>query len=104
MIINFYGDPAHGWGKVKRSLLTKLGIAGKISSYSYQRGDHVYLEEDSDLPKLVQALEDKGVTFSFKEHHTDKSSKIRRYDRYSEPVGPAISSRRFGNETYIHEV
>ena len=38
---NVYSDPGHAWVKVSRKLLVKLGIADKITLYSYQRGDAV---------------------------------------------------------------
>jgi hypothetical protein len=79
----FFSDPGHGWAKVKRSELASLGIADKISGYSYQRGEFVYLEEDCDLSTFVSAknqldqhVEFKGSTCRFKQ------SKIRSYDRY----------------------
>jgi len=80
--IQYYTDPGHGWGKVKRSLLTDLGIADKISSYSYQRGEHVYLEEDCDLSALCRALSDRNIPVKFINHNANKSSKIRSYERY----------------------
>lgn len=80
--IQYYTDPGHGWGKVKRSLLTDLGIADKISSYSYQRGEHAYLEEDCDLSALCRALSDRNIPVKFINHNANKSSKIRSYERY----------------------
>ena len=47
-----YIDPGHSWVKVKRSVLHRLGIAYKVSPYSYQRNDYVYLEV---------AAEEKGI-------------------------------------------
>lgn len=82
MKFNIYADPGHAWCKVSRSLLVKLDIADKVSCYSYQRGDSVYLEEDCDLGLLIGALKAKGKTVEFKELHTNKSSKIRSYDSY----------------------
>ena len=52
----FYTDPGHGWLEVPRSLLHELGIAEKISEYSYQRGDSVFLEEDCDYFLFYQAM------------------------------------------------
>ena len=80
VVIKFYSDPGHGWGAVKRKLLTDLGIADKISTYSYQKGETVYLEEDCDLGVLIGALKAKGNTIEFKEKHTDNRSPIRSYD------------------------
>jgi len=77
-----YVDPGHAWVKVKRTELVKLGIADKISSYSYQRGDHVYLEEDCDLSRFMVAMEANGVKVTFREYVDNKSSCIRNYENY----------------------
>lgn len=81
--ILLYTDPGHGWGKVKRSVLTSLGLADKISSYSYQYNDNVYLEEDCDLGLLLQRLHDDGVAVKFTIKNTNNLSRIRSYERYS---------------------
>lgn len=77
-----YSDPGHSWGKVKRSVLHNLGIANNISSYSYQRGEYVYLEEDCDLSTLCMALNQRNTRIKFVEKHTDRDSRIRSYERY----------------------
>ena len=84
---DFYSDPGHGWLKVKRSELHELGIADKITGFSYERGDFVYLEEDEDLSNFIEALEEKtGEKFDsskhLRYHIADKSSKIRSYLSY----------------------
>lgn len=80
---NIYADPGHAWCRVPRGLLYKLDIADKISSYSYERNEHVYLEEDCDLSVLIKALKDRGIQPKFKEFHTNKQSKIRSYYHYT---------------------
>ena len=81
--INIYTDPGHGWAKVTRAELKRLGLAEKISSYSYQRKDHVYLEEDCDLSVYLSALRDAGYNVSFRDYACrDRMSKIRGYDSY----------------------
>lgn len=85
MKLNIYSDPGHAWCKVPRSLLVKYNIEGDITSFSYQRGDYVYLEEDCDLGTLIQTLNAWGVTVQFKEFHTNKQSKIRSYSHYIRP-------------------
>lgn len=77
-----YSDPGHAWGKVKRSVLHNLGIANNITSYSYQRGEYVYLEEDCDLSTLCMALHQRNTRIKFVEKHTDRESRIRSYERY----------------------
>lgn len=86
--INFYADPGHGWGKVSEKKLHQLGLADKISSYSYQRYNsngkkEVYLEEDCDLYLVVNALKERGVEVKFREFHTNQYSKIRNYEHFS---------------------
>lgn len=82
MKITVYTDPGHGWGAVKRTVLTDLGIANRVSTYSYQRGQSVYLEEDCDLSLLMGALRERGITPVFDERHTDRRSPIRSYESY----------------------
>ena len=74
-----YADPGHCWLKVKIAELEKLGIEGKITAFSYVRGDNAYLEEDCDAGVLINALKNHGVEPKFKFHHTDNRSKIRGY-------------------------
>lgn len=83
MNIIHYCDPGHGWFKVSKQLLIKLGIADKISGYSYQRNDMAYLEEDCDAGLLIKALDSKGVKWVIKTAHTNKTSRIRNYKRYA---------------------
>jgi hypothetical protein len=47
--MKWHSDPGHAWLEVSKSKLVKLGIANKISPYSYQKGAKVYLEEDCDV-------------------------------------------------------
>lgn len=81
-VIKFYADPGHGWGAVKRKVLDQLGITDKISTYSYQKGQTVYLEEDCDLSTLVTTLALKGEVVQYKEKHTNKYSPIRSYEHF----------------------
>lgn len=63
-------------------MLVNLGIADKITRYSYQRGDFAYLEEDMDLTTLCMALNQHNTRIKFVEKHTNRDSKIRSYERY----------------------
>lgn len=81
--VTIYSDPGHAWAKVRRSVLINLGIADKVSSYSYQRGEYAFLEEDCDLSLLAQALDKHGTKLRFIEKNTNKQSRIRSYERYS---------------------
>ena len=85
--ITIYTDPAHGWAKVSLTELFNLEIHDKISTYSYIRSNakysYAYLEEDCDLSTYLKALDAKGIQYKFKTLHTNKSSKIRSYNRYT---------------------
>lgn len=86
--INFYSDAGHGWGSVLLTDLQALNIADKVSTYSYQRGRRVYLEEDCDLSLFVQAARAAGWTVIFKEHNHPNYSPIRNFDHYRARVNP----------------
>lgn len=83
MKFDFYADPGHGWLKVPRKLLCDLGIEDKITSYSYQRGEWAYLEEDQDASTFIHAMKGAGREYKFRERSTwSKQSKIRGYSPY----------------------
>lgn len=84
--IQFFADPGHGWARVSRAELIRLGILDRISFYSYQRGDHVYLEEDMDLGTYLQALKalhGPALVLKFKETVCQhRRSRIRNYAHF----------------------
>jgi hypothetical protein len=80
--IKVFGDPGHAWARFPKAKLVQLGIADKISTYSYQNGDNAFLEEDCDLSVLVVALRDREYEIKFNESHANKQSKIRNYSTY----------------------
>jgi hypothetical protein len=84
MKLKYYTDPGHGWVAVKRKLLTELGIADKITYFSYQKGNTVYLEEDCDLSTLITALQVKhnGLVMEYDTKHTNNRHPIRNYESY----------------------
>lgn len=82
-VFHFYADPGHGWMAVKKQQLVELGIAEKITTFSYQHGDTAYLEEDCDLDLFFEAFIKKtGEKPVLKQHHGNRRSKIRNYDSY----------------------
>jgi hypothetical protein len=77
----YHQDPGHGWFGVKRAALSALGILEQVSSYSYQRGETVYLEEDCDASLFFKAVRDRlGQNPQYQERHTNKRSPIRSYN------------------------
>lgn len=83
MKIHFYHDPGHGWIRVSKKKLKKLGIHTEITRWSYMKGAAAYLEEDSDATKFIKALKAHGETYELVNHYTDHQSRIRGYDPYS---------------------
>jgi hypothetical protein len=69
----FYSDPGHGWLQVPRALLHDLGIEGKVSAYSYQRIDDVFLEEDCDYSLFAKAMKEAGIQFDVTEVNEARS-------------------------------
>lgn len=80
--LKYYTDPGHGWVAVKKTLLVKLGIADKISHYSYMKGNTAYLEEDDDASKLVDMLKSSEIAYELIEKYVDRRSPIRNYQIY----------------------
>lgn len=82
-LFTYYTDPAHGWVKVPKKLITELNISDKISGCSFIRNNHVYLEEDMDFATFNNAMTQHNMFFTLKVKHTNRSSKLRSYDSYS---------------------
>ena len=76
-------DSGHGWVRVPRQEIERLGIEKDISTFSYQKGRNVFLEEDCDMQILVDARFAEGKITNFAEY-TNKSrlSRIRKYESY----------------------
>ena len=81
-VFDVYEDAGHAWMKVKKDLLHKMGIADKITAYSYERGEYAYLEEDCDLTTFYNRYKDMyGIDIKFRTHYSD-TSRIRGYNDY----------------------
>ena len=80
--LHVYSDPGHAWVKVSRSDKSFMKIADKISCFSYQLNDNVYLEEDDDLGTYIDQLKKDGYSYTFKYTHTNNDSRIRNYESY----------------------
>lgn len=82
-------DPGHAWLEVPTKELAQLGIADKISSFSFQSRDKKfsYLEEDCDLSIFAKA---KGWTFedahtNWKVAYCPERAFLQSFPRYSAP-------------------
>lgn len=81
--IVFHSDAGHGWGCVTRGMISELGVADRISEFSYQDKGHVYLEEDCDLPRFISALHAAGYDEELVYLDPVDHSRIRRLPRYT---------------------
>lgn len=90
MKFHFYQDPGHGWLKVPRRLLVQMGLIKKISPYSCQRKDFVYLEEDADMTMFEtlwkRVLAPTKGDLDYKVYTTDRNSRIRGYASFAPHV------------------
>lgn len=115
--LHYFYDPSHGWLRVPINHIRRLNIADKISHCSMIRGRYAFLEEDCDAHTFFVALKDSGynagkVTYT----STDKSSKLRGYDdfsqeRYKVALSDPLNGPMFGtgddvsmDDTVIHQV
>jgi hypothetical protein len=93
MTYRLYSDAGHAWLRVAREELHELDIAEEVSGYSYEYGDWVYLEEDCDMRKFLQAKGvmkagqwlDENVTV-----HESKRSRVRGYPFYKVRKGETV--------------
>lgn len=76
----FFSDAGHGWLRVKRAELEALGLADKITPYSYARKGWVYLEEDCDASRFVEVKGRNNIDVRYR--NCKEYSSIRSYDRY----------------------
>lgn len=83
--LRFFNDPGHGWLEVAMVHIIELGLADKISDYSYMREDFAYLEEDCDMFMFIKEAENNGILVNCISHYTNTDSEIRNYARYSSP-------------------
>ena len=82
----FITDDSHGWLKVKTTELNKLNLSDKISSYSYisPSKKYVYLEEDCDCTKFMEAKELRGesIKSEIRSKYCKGQCYIRGYDPF----------------------
>ena len=80
--LTFYCDSGHGWLEVPRADAVALGLADKISPWSYIGGQSIYLEEDCDLPIFLNKMEKHGKKITFIEEHSNTDSWVRNLQRF----------------------
>lgn len=79
MTYDFIFDAGHGWLKVPRAELVRLGILEEVTSCSYQRDTWVYLEEDVDAKTFIKAKKQHGEKFKYRERNCNAWNRVRNY-------------------------
>jgi hypothetical protein len=83
MKVTYFNDSGHGWYSVKRSKLEVMGVLNKVSVFSYQKGDSVYLEEDCDAGLFFNNLtEEERQSIKVVESYS-RACPVRNYERFS---------------------
>lgn len=67
LTLTVHSDPGHAWLQVPKPLINELGIAGKITPYSYMDDENGYLEEDYDFGVFTEAAKSQGYELTFNE-------------------------------------
>jgi len=67
LTLTVHSDPGHAWLQVPISLINELGIADKISRFSYMDAENGYLEEDCDFGVFTEAAKSQGYELTFNE-------------------------------------
>ncbi|KKM87981.1 hypothetical protein LCGC14_1263420 [marine sediment metagenome] len=82
--IQVFEDAGHGWAKVPISELKSLGIANRISIFSYMKDGFAYLEEDKDFGTYLKVLKESepNLSLKFENNYYDGHSEIRQYSHY----------------------
>ena len=82
--MKFHTDPGHGWLEVSRADLDALGIANRITPYSFQKADRVYLEEDIDAGLYMETARAAGYRLTLdSNNHSNDYSPIRDFPRFA---------------------
>jgi hypothetical protein len=71
--LTFHTDPGHGWLEVNRADLDALGITATISPHSYQKAARVYLEEDIDAARYMDAAKAAGYRLTIRNQYANPS-------------------------------
>ncbi len=79
--LHWYTDSGHAWLRVSKEEIKKSMIADRISDYSYQSDNYVYLEEDCDAGLYLDYLGENNVLYRTIEHYTENSN-IRNLHRF----------------------
>lgn len=104
----FVEDPGHGWLAVDNADIKALGIARRISPYSYMTPQRSFLEEDCDASVFLAAAKAAGWALTVKSRSLDKPAPLRSYAAFKpewieEPMRVGMHARLHSGEKAIVE-
>ena len=77
-LFTYLQDPGHGWLIVSQADLAAAGMTrAEFSICSYVSGDCLALEEDCDMPLFLKRLDERGIAWRLREHHTNADARVR---------------------------
>ncbi|HEY1243894.1 MAG TPA: hypothetical protein VGF29_03590 [Hyphomicrobiaceae bacterium] len=77
-LFTYLQDPGHGWLIVRGADLAAAGMTrAEFSMCSYVSGDCLALEEDCDMPLFLKHLDERGIAWRLREHHTNADACVR---------------------------
>ena len=80
-LFTYLQDPGHGWLIVSAADLAAAGMTrAEFSICSYVSGDSLALEEDCDMPLFLKRLDERGIAWRLREHHTNGDACVRRWE------------------------
>ena len=73
-VFTFHTDPGHGWLEVSVSAAESVGLTpADFSPYSFRKYNTLFLEEDCDAPKLLNAMKALGLEFGTIERYLENT-------------------------------
>ena len=83
-------DPDRGWLLVSHADLVCAEMsAADFTPCSYVSADSFALEEDCDMPRFLKRLDERGIAYRLREHHTNGDAYVRCWACNSSPADPA---------------
>lgn len=79
--INYYQGPSHGWIKVPKHLVERVGLKPTEYSFFNPKSDNYYLEEDCDASRFVSEMKKININIIFISIDLKSESTIRSYPR-----------------------
>jgi hypothetical protein len=83
-LFTYLQDPGHGRLIVSGADLSAAGMTrAEFSICSYVSGDCLALEEDCDMPLFLKRLDERGIAWRLREHHTNADAPVRCWESNS---------------------